>query len=157
MPSLSHGPGVRLPPPLVYVAAFGAAWWLNQRIEFLIDGAGAGARQSVVGVALLACGLGGMAAGLMTFLQARTAVIPHRPARQLVTWGPYRWSRNPMYVGLTIAYIGLSVVLNLAWPLVMLPLALIAMTFIIIREERYLDAAFGDMYADYCRRVRRWV
>jgi protein-S-isoprenylcysteine O-methyltransferase Ste14 len=148
---------VRFPPPFVYVAAFGAAWWLNLRIEFLIDGAGAGTRQSVVGVALLACGLVCMVAGLATFVQARTAVIPHRPARQLVTWGPYRWSRNPMYVGLTIAYIGLSVVLNLAWPLVMLPLALVAMFFIIRREERYLGAAFGDTYADYCQRVRRWV
>jgi len=98
-----------------------------------------------------------MAYGIVTFVRARTSVIPDRPARQLVTWGPYRISRNPMYLSLTAAYLGIALVNNYAWPLVLLPVALAGMTIIIKREERYLHGAFGDAYDQYCRHVRRWV
>jgi protein-S-isoprenylcysteine O-methyltransferase Ste14 len=157
MPDTSRGPGIPFPPPLVYVAAYGIAALLNMRLEFLIDGRGAGTTQSVIGSALIGAGLLWMAYGIVTFLRARTSVIPDQPARQLVTWGPYGVSRNPMYLGITAAYLGIAVVNNHAWPLVLLPLALMGLTVIIRREERYLRAAFGDAYDQYCRRVRRWV
>ena len=153
-----RGPGIRLPPPFVFVAGFAAGWLLNRRLEFLIDGDGPGALQETVGAALLGIGLLVMATGVVTFIRARTTVIPNRPARQLVTWGPYRFTRNPMYVGLTAAYLGLTCLTNLAWPLVLLPAVIATMNVAIIRrEERYLNTAFGDAYAEYCRRVRRWL
>lgn len=157
MPHASRGPGIPFPPPFVYVAAYGLAALLNLRLEFLIDGQGAGTIQAGIGSALIGAGLLWMAYGIVTFLRARTSVVPDRPARQLVTWGPYGVSRNPMYVGITSAYLGIAIVNNHAWPLVLLPCALIAMTAIIRREETYLRTAFGDAYDQYCRRVRRWV
>ena len=157
MPDVSRGPGIPFPPPFVYAAAYAIAALLNRRLEFLIDGRGAGTTQSVIGSALIGVGLLWMAYGIVTFLRARTSVVPDRPARQLVTWGPYGLSRNPMYVGITSAYLGIAIVNNHAWPLVLLPFALIAMTAIIRREEIYLRTAFGDGTTSTCRRVRRWV
>ena len=157
MSDAGRGPGIPFPPPFVYVAAYGLAALLNTRLEFLIDGQGAGATQQFMGAALIGAGLIWMAYGIVTFLRARTSVVPNHPARRLVTWGPYRVSRNPMYLGVTSAYLGIALVNNHAWPLVLLPAALVALTLIIKREERYLRGAFGDAYDQYCRHVRRWV
>lgn len=158
MVAASRGPAVHVPPPIIFAAGFGLAWLLQQRLEFFIDGAGGGPMQIALGSALLAAGLIVMATGIITFVRARTTVIPDRAARQLVTWGLYRFSRNPMYVGLTAAYVGLSLVTNFAWPLALLPVVLVVIRFAVIaREERYLRAAFGDAYRDYQQRVRRWI
>ncbi len=157
MPPSSRGPGIPFPPPLVYVAGWVIAWELNRRVEFLIDGSGPGTAQTAVGSAALAGGLGVMLIGLVTFVRARTSVMPNQAARQLVTWGPYRFSRNPMYVGLTVAYVGLATLVNQAWPLVLLPAVLWGVTAVIAREERYLRNAFGEAYGAYCRRTRRWI
>ncbi|HKI04807.1 MAG TPA: isoprenylcysteine carboxylmethyltransferase family protein, partial [Thermoanaerobaculia bacterium] len=95
---------------------------------------------------------------LSLFWRARTAVMPNRPASSLVLVGPYRFSRNPMYTGLTGMYLGLAFWLNALWPLLLLPLVLLLLWKAVIQnEERYLSTAFGDSYADYCRRVRRWL
>ncbi len=157
MPNADRGPGIPFPPPFVYVVAYGLAALLNTRLEFQIDGTGAGTTQSVLGAVLIGAGLLWMAYGIVTFVRARTAVIPNQPARQLVSWGPYGLSRNPMYVGLAAAYVGIALVNNHAWPLALLPIALVVMNLIIKREERYLSMAFGDAYETYRRRVRRWI
>jgi protein-S-isoprenylcysteine O-methyltransferase Ste14 len=158
MVDASRGPAVHVPPPIIFAAGFGIAWLLHRQLEFFIDGVGAGPVQIALGSGLLAAGLLVMSIGLVTFVHARTTVIPDRPARQLVTWGLYRWSRNPMYLGLTAAYVGLSLVTNFAWPLVVLPAVLVTIRYAVIaREERYLRAAFGDAYRDYQQRVRRWI
>jgi protein-S-isoprenylcysteine O-methyltransferase Ste14 len=158
MAHLERGPGVRFPPPFIFVGGFLLAWLLQQRLAFDIATGGPGPAQSIVGSVMLVVGLGLMASGLVTFGSNRTAVIPHRPARLLVRSGPYRYTRNPMYLGLTCAYIGLSIVLNWAWPFVVLPIVLIVLTTTVIRrEEGYLRAAFGADYDDYCRQVRRWL
>jgi protein-S-isoprenylcysteine O-methyltransferase Ste14 len=96
--------------------------------------------------------------GLATFWKARTAVIPNRPARTLVASGPYRFSRNPMYVGLGVLYLGLAMLFDVGWPIVCFPLVVTAVyLFVIRREERYLAAAFGSEYVRYQQRVRRWL
>jgi protein-S-isoprenylcysteine O-methyltransferase Ste14 len=98
-----------------------------------------------------------MYTGIATFARARTAIYPNQPARALVTTGPYRFSRNPMYLGLTAAYFGLALVLNWAWPLVLLPVVLGALSALVIdREERHLASSFGTAYTEYRRHVRRW-
>lgn len=158
MTIVDRGPGVPFPPPFVFVAGWLVAWWLNTRIDFVIHGTGPGGLQLALGTGLMAAGLLLVGSGLVTFTYARTAVMPTRPARQLVAWGPYRFTRNPMYVGLTALYLGLTLLLNMAWPLVTLPVVLIVMTVVVIRrEERYLRQAFGGDYEAYCRRVRRWL
>ena len=151
-------PGVRFPPPLVFVLPFFAAYLLNDRVEFLIVGSGAGVAQTVAGTAMLGLGLALMLWGLITFVMLRTNVLPFRPARTLVIVPPYSFSRNPMYLGLLIAYLGGTLATNWAWPLVFLPVVIGVMNgFVIAREERYLRGEFGAQFDDYCRRVRRWV
>jgi protein-S-isoprenylcysteine O-methyltransferase Ste14 len=152
------GPGIRVPPPFAFVAGWLAAWALNRWIDFRIDRDGAGPWQTGLGVVLLAAGLGVAAWGMLTFIHARTPVIPVRAARTVVRTGPYRFSRNPMYAGLAAAYTGLALLLNLAWPIVLLPIVIVIVNVAIIaREERHLLALFGDEYESYRRRVRRWI
>jgi protein-S-isoprenylcysteine O-methyltransferase Ste14 len=153
-----RGPDVRFPPPFLFAAGFLVAWLLHRRVPFEIAGAGGGLVQGALGAVGFGLGLALMCAGFWTFMQNRTPVIPHRPARLLVRRGPYRFTRNPMYLGLTFAYVGLALLINWAWPLVLLPLVLIALTtFVIAREERYLRSAFGTDYDAYCQQVRRWL
>jgi protein-S-isoprenylcysteine O-methyltransferase Ste14 len=99
-----------------------------------------------------------MLSGMFFFMQARTAVMPNRSASALVTAGPYRFSRNPMYVGLTGAYVGGVLLTNNAWCLIMLPVVLsLIHCFVIRREELYLEAEFGKLFLSYRARVRRWL
>jgi len=80
------------------------------------------------------------------------------PASQLVILGPYRWSRNPMYVGFVAMYLGFALLMNSVWPLLLLPGVIIALEILVItREERYLRSIFGPEYEEYCRQVGRWV
>lgn len=103
-------------------------------------------------------GLALMAWGIITFRRERTAVYPNRPARLLVESGPYRRTRNPMYLGMTILYLGVTALMNSWWPLLLLPIVLWAlMALVISREERYLAAEFGETYGAYRERVRRWI
>ena len=84
--------------------------------------------------------------------------MPHRAVSTLVDQGPYRFSRNPMYVGLAAAYTGLALVLNRLWPFAFLPLVLALIVVFVIRpEERHLEERFGDDYRAYKRRVRRFI
>ncbi len=76
----------------------------------------------------------------------------------IVDTGPYRFTRNPMYTGMTVAYLGGILILDSFWTLVMLPVALAILYFFVVkREERYLLAEFGDAYEAYRKRVKRWV
>ena len=151
-------PGVFIPPPLFFVAGIGAGWLLDKYIVELPTPRTIAAFVSMLGVGLLTIGLFLMAWGLVTFHRAGTAIIPHHSASRLVVNGPYRFTRNPMYTGLTIAYIGVSALIGTAWPLILLPVVLfIVFHFVIEREERYLEDAFGSEYAEWCVRVRRWL
>lgn len=152
-------PGVRFPPPLLFVAGF-VLGLLLERVERvrLIGGDAPRAVGVIGGWAAIAAGLGVMLWALLTFTRARTAVFPNRPATRVVTSGPYAWSRNPMYVGLALAYVGLALLTNHGWPLALLPLVLASLYALVIRrEERYLGAAFPREYGEYRRRVRRWL
>lgn len=151
-------PGVFVPPPLFFVAGIGAGWLLDRYLVVLSVPRILGGFASVFGAGLLTIGCFLMAWGLVTFYRAGTAIIPHHSASRLVVSGPYRFTRNPMYTGLSIAYIGASALLGTAWPLLLLPVVLfIVFRFVIQREERYLEDAFGSEYAAWCARVRRWL
>jgi protein-S-isoprenylcysteine O-methyltransferase Ste14 len=106
----------------------------------------------------LALGVALAAWGMATFRRAKTAIHPHHSASRLVTHGPYRFTRNPMYTGLTLAYLGGSALLDSAWPIVVLPIVLVVLfKTVISREEMYLSDAFGAEYTEYVASVRRWL
>ena len=149
--------GVHFPPPLFFLFGFLVGWLLNRVHALPVLPPSTTAREPV-GLVLVGAGLLFMFWALVTFLAARTTVIPNRPASRLVTAGPYRFSRNPMYTGFTAVYIGFTLIINSAWPLLILPLVIMALLSMVIeREERYLNSAFGAEYAEYKGRVRRWV
>ena len=155
-----RSPGVRFPPPTVFVAGWLLGWLLESRVErFRLVGGSAGRGPLVIaGTLVLAAGLLVIAWGLLTFVRARTAIMPHHSASRLVTHGPYRFTRNPMYLGMTLLYLGLTIRANMGWPLLLLPVVLwVLYRLVISREERYLSSAFGTAYEEYRRRVRRWI
>ena len=95
---------------------------------------------------------------IRTLLFARTTIMPHHSARALVTSGPFAFSRNPIYLGLALVYLGVALTMNDAWPIILLPIVVMVMSsFVIAREEAHLAEAFGDRYRAYCSRVRRWI
>jgi protein-S-isoprenylcysteine O-methyltransferase Ste14 len=103
-------------------------------------------------------GLALSAWGLLTFQLAGTTWLPFESASRLVQHGPYRFTRNPMYVGAVLLYAGVALVMNVAWPLLLLPFVIWGMIVFVIREEeKYLSATFGADYDAYRKRVRRWI
>ena len=93
-----------------------------------------------------------------TFSRSGENIRIEKPTNSLVTAGPFRFSRNPIYLALTLAYIGLSLIFNSYGPLLFLPLVLVIMHFgVIQREETYLEELFGQDYGDYEAKVRRWL
>ena len=155
-----RGPNVRFPPPIVYIAAFLIAMLLDASAIALpfFDVSGAPVWAQIVGLVALVLGVALSTWGSIVFRLAMTPIVPMFPATTLVTHGPFRFTRNPMYVGLTVAYIGLSVTLNTAWPLILLPVVLYVMiTQVIRKEEAHLTEKFGEAYEAYRRRVGRWM
>ena len=151
-------PGVRFPPPLLFVAAFLAGWLTHRRWPAPVAPRGWQTPREAVGALLIVAGLALVLWALVTFRRHRTAVYPNRPASLVVHDGPYRRTRNPMYVSMTLVYLGVTLLVDSALPLVFLPFALLLLVRLVIaREERYLRSAFGEEYASYCQRVPRWL
>lgn len=151
-------PGVKFPPLLLFVLGFGLGILLY-RFWPLGLVPGAPNRLSVgLGWGLFLLGTGLLLWALWTFWKARTGIYPTSPASHIVARGPYRFSRNPMYAALTAMYTGVALWADMLWPVVVLPIVLwLLWRLVIRREERYLAHAFGDSYASYRGRVRRWL
>jgi protein-S-isoprenylcysteine O-methyltransferase Ste14 len=95
---------------------------------------------------------------LRQFERAGTNHGTHKPATALVTGGLNRFSRNPIYISLSLIYAGIALLANSAWALVLLVPLLIVMHYgVIVREERYLEMKFGEDYRRYKAAVRRWL
>ena len=106
----------------------------------------------------LAAGLGLCAWAILLFRRFHTSPIPIVPSAALVIRGPYRFTRNPMYVGMALIYAGTALWLQLSWASLVLPVVLVVIyTRVITREERYLQRRFGTAYREYQLRVRRWL
>jgi len=150
--------GVRYPPPLAFAIPFVVAWLLDRVNPMPLVGPDRRLVISVAGTVLGALGIGLASWAARTFRRAGTAVNPFEPSTALVQGGPFRFTRNPMYIGLTVLYLGLTLLVNSFWPVMLLPISLAAITLTVIRrEERYLSSKFGAAYDDYRRRVRRWL
>jgi protein-S-isoprenylcysteine O-methyltransferase Ste14 len=95
---------------------------------------------------------------LMTMARHETGLLPGRPSTTMLDTGPFAWSRNPLYVGLLLASAGVALLAGSLWAMVALPVEWALLEWGAVRpEEHYLSAKFGDAYADYRARVRRWV
>lgn len=162
-------PGVLAPPPVIYLGFLLAGWGLAElgaRPEAAVTGldwlaAGFGFEMPVrrgLALTLIVGGLllDGMAAGL--FRRRGTAVEPWKPSTALIIEGPYRFSRNPIYLGFAVTYAGLAIAMD-SWIalILLLPCLFVIDRFVIRREERYLSLKFGAAYDAYRQQVRRWL
>ena len=95
---------------------------------------------------------------LLRFKEAKTNFDPRKPTTAIITTGPYRYSRNPSYVSLTVLYLGIAIASDSVWVLAALIPTLLVMHYgVILREEHYLAEKFGEAYLQYKRSVRRWL
>ncbi len=147
--------GVRFPPPALYALAVVGGFFLNRRWPLPV---GEGGLISALGWALTAGAAALAVSSIGNFRRSRTSIVPIRPAAALVLSGPYRFTRNPMYVSLAALTVALGLFLNSWWPIVLLiPVLVIVRVFVIGPEERYLERRFGPDYLRYTQRVRRWL
>ena len=148
---------LRIPVPWVFVLAYLAGVGLERTRGSAPTSLGLH-DVGPAGVALFLVGAVIAGWGLWVFRKARTTTVPGERSARLVTWGPYRFTRNPMYVGLTLAYIGEAGILQQIWPLVLLPLVFAYVNWVVIPlEESRLGQVFGPAYEQYRARVRRWI
>lgn len=146
---------LRFPPPAIFVAglllAIGAeSLWPTDDLPLSI------AIPVAVILGAIAVYLDGRASA--NFMKHKTAIIPWSPSSELVTDGPYRLTRNPMYLGMAFLYLAIAVGFGLYWALLLLPLVIVAVDrLVIMKEERYLTEKFGDAYRSYKAEVRRWL
>lgn len=154
-PSVKDHPHVVGFPPLIYAAPLLLS--LITQVFFPWNFLN-GVWPYIVGLPLVAIGFFFAIWGKKTMEQAGTNVNPYHPTEAIVTKGPFRFTRNPLYIALTLIYIGVSVIFNALWPLAVLPAILVVIHYGVIKqEEAYLERKFGADYADYKSKVRRWI
>jgi protein-S-isoprenylcysteine O-methyltransferase Ste14 len=148
-------PGIRVPPPLIYLVPLVAGLVLDRRLHlpFLPRGVARG-----LGWSLLGGGVTLNAWFLKTIRKADVPIRTDKPVPRLTTEGPFRYSRNPSYLALALIYAGIASLRNSLWAMLLLPPVVMVMQREVIgREERYLERAFGEEYLAYKAQVRRWV
>ena len=149
--------GVRFPPPLVYAGLFLVGCGIHYLWPaVLIPGDPAWLRP--LGWILIGAGLAFALTAAVTFQRAGTPVNPYKPVIRIVAHGPFRLTRNPMYVSLATLFLGGTALVNSLWLLLLFPPTIVIVTTtIILPEEAYLERKFGDLYLDYKKKVRRWL
>lgn len=146
---------ILVPPPLLFLIAVGLGLWLSAR--WPVGPLPSAAGRALGATALLAAGALGVS-GLRAFRRARTPFVPYLETTALVTDGAFRLTRNPLYLSLAGALVGIALWTASVWLLALLPVLILALTrFVIVPEERYLEERFGGVYRAYRARVRRWI
>ena len=143
-------------PPVAWGIAVIAGLALNWLVPlpFLPADLPVGWLGAVVFVLALALGV----SAVITMIKAGSNIPTNRPTTTIVEHGPYRFTRNPIYLGMFLGQIGLAIAFNNLWLLMTLvPFALVIRYGVVAREEAYLARKFGDAYRGYCSRVRRWL
>ena len=148
--------GVIVPPPIAFfgvIAASLALHWAWPLALALPRPLGIG-----LGVVMILAGVGLAAIAARRFKSAGTKVEPWHPSTTVVTDGPFRWTRNPMYLGMLLVILGLAPLADTLWPLLFMPPFWALLRYGVIgREERYLETKFGEPYRSYKASVRRWL
>jgi protein-S-isoprenylcysteine O-methyltransferase Ste14 len=150
--------GIRFPPPFYYLIGLMVGFGINLLFPVKLAKPFHALIIYVLGGIWILLGLSLFMWALITFRRAGTSPIPHVPTTALTSKGPYSLTRNPMYLSMAMFCVGISLEVNMLWPLLSVPLVVIIIDRIVIRkEERYLEERFGDEYRQYKKRVRRWV
>jgi protein-S-isoprenylcysteine O-methyltransferase Ste14 len=145
---------MRIPVPWVFALAYLVGALLEHFVKLHVDSV---IDTHAAGVAIFAVGLIIALWAQVLFRSRGTTTVPGQKSVVLVTSGPYRLTRNPMYVGLALAYVGEAGILRQVWPLAFLPLVMVYVNSIVIPvEERRLRETFGPIYEIYCLKVGRW-
>jgi protein-S-isoprenylcysteine O-methyltransferase Ste14 len=142
-------------PPLIYGAAFiiGLLLHVAFPLHVLPTTLARG-----IGVVCVLVSLPLALATLRILSRAHTPVDPMKPTTALVTEGPFRYSRNPIYLALTLLYVGMALLVNAWWILLLVVPVLVVIRYgVIAREEVYLARKFGEAYRQYTAQVRRWL
>ena len=151
----SDAPDVHVIPPLVYVIGLVVGLLISVWVPTKVV---PGVLAWSLGGVLFVCGSALAGSAVMRFLSEGTTVRPDRAADKFVTAGPYRITRNPMYVGLAITYVGIAIADQSLWALVLLAVVLaIISRAVIAPEELFLSRRFGSEYLAYQKSVRRWL
>ena len=146
--------GVIAPPPLIFAGVLAVAFAL----DWLFGGPDLDFLRMLTAIVLLIGGGALIFAAGARFSAASTNIQPTKPVTALVTSGIYRYTRNPMYLGMALIYAGVGLLADSTIVLAGLPIALIITHYgVITREERYLEGKFGDEYRAYKNIVRRWI
>ncbi len=141
---------MRVPPPLVFAGAIVVGMFLPDLRPSMLASAPAGAVLIVLGLALGAWAVG-------WFRRTGQDLKPWTPSPELIIRGPYRVSRNPIYLAMTLLTLGIGGLLARGWIAVLAPLVLLAVHFsAVLPEERYLEEKFGEPYRQYKATVRRY-
>ena len=151
----SDAPDVRVIPPLVYVVGlvvglFISVWVPTKVVPDVLAWS--------LGGVLFVCGAALAGSAVLRFRSEGTTVRPDRTPKKFVVEGPYRITRNPMYLGLAIAYLGIAIADQSLWALILLAVVLaIINRAVIAPEELFLSRRFGSDYLAYKKSVRRWL
>jgi protein-S-isoprenylcysteine O-methyltransferase Ste14 len=158
MDASSDIPGVVTPPPVIYAAAVAAGLVLDSLFPvYVLATLLYGADRVIIGIAVVIGGVALAVSALRTFRSIGTNSEAWKPALALVTTGVFRYSRNPMYVGMSLMVVGLAIALASDWMLVaLIPAALVVHYGAILREERYLEQKFGEPYRQFKASVPRY-
>ena len=142
------------PPPVIFLLGL----VLGLVVDGVVSDSDLGGWALPAGIALVALGIALMAWFEISFRRAGTTILPGREGSALVTGGIYRISRNPGYLGMTLTVSGVALIGDAPWALLGVALAVITVDRgVIVKEEAYLRERFGDEYAAYCARTRRWI
>lgn len=148
-----RGPGVRIPPPVIAAAVMGAAWLLDRLWTVQLGPPVPALGGMVIALAIMLIGW-----AVLVLVKAGNDPRPDRPDAVLVEGGPYRFSRNPIYLGFLLGAAGLALVWGTLWGWIgVAVLHGLLDRAVIAREEAYLEGRFGAAYAAYRARVRRWM
>ncbi len=150
-------PGVHIPPPFFVVIIFITGIFIQKYIpinpEFFHT-----TPAIILGILLLVATLFFVLPALLQFFKTKNTVITFHPAHSLQMNGIYKISRNPMYVGLFLFYLGLSLLIGNWWHFIIFPiLFFIIREYVVRREEQYLQRRFGTSYLEYKKQTRRWL
>jgi protein-S-isoprenylcysteine O-methyltransferase Ste14 len=153
-----YAPPSHFPWPPVLFLSTAVAGWLLQRAWPLAWPGLDDAPARIIGKGFIVCGFGLGIWALVTMIRNSAEFRPHAEATVLVTSGPFRRFRNPMYLGYALILLGLADAAHNIWIAILTPVFAIAVTYLaIIPEERHLDAKFGDAYRTYKENSRRWL
>ena len=147
--------GVAFRPPLLLLAVLGVGFFLRWLAPLSVSTSTAPAR---TGPAIVALAFAIFFWAVITMLRGHTSIPTNKPTKAIVAGGPFRFSRNPIYVSMILLQIGVGAWTNSLWFFLLAAIFVALLRWgVISREERYLERKFGDRYLSYKSRVRRWI